>query len=381
MKVLLIGDYPLDEQESMRRFTDLMQSGLEAAGQQVRVLRPKAVIGKSAGLPSGLRKWAGYADKYLLFESELRAHAQWADVVHLCVNPVYTAWMSGRPTIVTSHDILPIRCALGEFPDQRVSWSGRRHQDLILKGLSRADHIVCPSEATRQDLLRLIGHGKRRCSVVYLGLNFPYSRLDTETAWAHLSKAGLGRGPFLLHVGGNQWYKNRPAVVRIFREILGHPGTNLLKLVLAGKPCPPELRLLVANLGLRDRVVELVSVSNGLLQALYSNAEGLLFPSLQEGFGWPIIEAQACGCPVFTTGRTPMTEVGGEAAIYIDPERPDSAAALIAHALPNSDSLRQRSLANAARFTTDKMISGYVREYEHCLRRQHVGKLAQAAAL
>ena len=81
--------------------------------------------------------------------------------------------------------------------------------------------------------------------------------------------------------------------------------------------------------GLRDRVIELTNITNEDLRALYSKATALLFPSLREGFGWPIIEAQACGCPVFTSDRVPMTEVGGDAAIYLDPTDPRPAPRLL----------------------------------------------------
>ena len=84
----------------------------------------------------------------------------------------------------------------------------------------------------------------------------------------------------------------------------------------------------------KTQVRELVSVQNEDLRALYSTATALLFPSFQEGFGWPIIEAQACGCPVITSNRTPMTEVGENAAIYINPDSPEEAAREIAKHFP-----------------------------------------------
>merc|ERR1711912_68703 len=95
----------------------------------------------------------------------------------------------------------------------------------------------------------------------------------------------------------------------------------------------------------------------------YSSATALLFPSLQEGFGWPIIEAQACGCPVFTSNRPPMTEVGGEAALYINPNNPETAAKKIASILPRLADFKEKSILNAQRFTTEKMLSSYSQVY------------------
>jgi glycosyltransferase involved in cell wall biosynthesis len=90
----------------------------------------------------------------------------------------------------------------------------------------------------------------------------------------------------------------------------------------------------------------------------------MIFPSFQEGFGWPIIEAQACGCPVATSNRPPMNEVGGNAAIYIDPDNPESAAAAVQRALSRIDGIRELSLANAARFKCSTMIDSYLSLYD-----------------
>jgi glycosyltransferase involved in cell wall biosynthesis len=116
--------------------------------------------------------------------------------------------------------------------------------------------------------------------------------------------------------------------------------------------------------GLADKVVELQGVGNEDLGALYSSAVASLFPSLQEGFGWPIVEAQACGCPVFTSNRAPMTEVGGNAAVYFDPTQITSAADTIIQHLPRVQEMRQAGLENAKRFRTEAMIAGYVALYQ-----------------
>jgi glycosyltransferase involved in cell wall biosynthesis len=176
--------------------------------------------------------------------------------------------------------------------------------------------------------------------------------------------------PYILHVGGNQWYKNRPGVVRIFRELAAmEPFTNA-RLVMAGKPFPPDLRALVDRTGLADRILSVTGTSNEELEALYSNAIALLFPSLEEGFGWPIAEAQACGCPVITTRRNPMAEVAGDAAIYIDPEDPGGPAA-VAHTivagmgrnLEHREALRSAGFRNVTRFEEGRIASEYCEFY------------------
>ena len=104
-----------------------------------------------------------------------------------------------------------------------------------------------------------------------------------------------------------------------------------------------------------DALLEAVGLSNEQLEGLYSCALALLFPSLEEGFGWPILEAQACGCPVVTTDRAPMNDVAGGAAILIDPTQP-AAAGMIAEGLRDTTRLRSDGLRNAASYTAERMF-------------------------
>jgi glycosyltransferase involved in cell wall biosynthesis len=97
----------------------------------------------------------------------------------------------------------------------------------------------------------------------------------------------------------------------------------------------------------------------------------LLFPSWEEGFGWPIIEAQACGCRVLTSNRQPMMEVGGEGAVYADPEDLGALASAMGRLLDappaNRQALVDCGLRNAARFSTEQMIYGYAELYRRLL--------------
>ncbi len=114
--------------------------------------------------------------------------------------------------------------------------------------------------------------------------------------------------------------------------------------------------------GLGDSVFELHDVAEEDLRALYSRAEALLFPSFEAGYGWPVAEAQACGCPVGTSNRAPMTEVGGEAATYFDPLDPESAVTAVGSVLGT----RGRHPVST-RFSAAAMVEGYLTLYERLL--------------
>ena len=370
MKILLIGNYADDHQESMLRYAGMLEGALKERGHEVRLVQPPVVFGQLVSTHSPLKKWLGYIDKLLLFPRQLRRRAAWADIVHICdhSNAVYSIAVSNRPSVVTCHDLLAIRGALGEFPENNTGWSGRIYQALIRRGLRKSPVIVCDSYATRQDVVRLIGKDRNDSRVVYLGLNYPYHPMERNAVAQHLSKLGLSQDrDFLLHVGGNQWYKNRLGVLRIFKYLLNSPGASHLHLVLAGKPWTVEMRNYVREHGIESRVTELPGVSNEELRALYSTTKGLLFPSLCEGYGWPVLEAQACGSPVFTSNRAPMNEIGGSCAVYIDPQDPVQAAQCVAEALASARGGGEAAIRNAGRFTLEQMTNEYIAIYQDIL--------------
>ena len=323
-------------------------------------------------LPSatGLGKWLGYMDRFLLFRPLLKQAAEWAEVVHICdqANAVYIPWLNRKPHVVTCHDMLAIRSALNEVAEHTTGPTGKVFQRWILTGLKQARHVACVSRATSDDLLRLTGVDAGRVSIVRNGLNYPYQPMGKKLSLYHLEQIGLTDAePFFMHVGSNEWNKNKEGLLRIFCQLNRLEAGKKWHLVLAGHNLTDGLRFLAQEIGISDRIRETPKVTNDQLRALYSSTEGLIFPSLAEGFGWPIIEAQACGCPVFTSDRTPMTEVGGNGAVYFDPLNENGAARMICNALQHKDFIRKLGFRNAMTYSTGTMIADYVDCYRYVL--------------
>jgi glycosyltransferase involved in cell wall biosynthesis len=363
MKVLLIGNYVHNQQPSMDRFSELLRGLYVGHGHDAHLLQPTAVFGQLSPGAEGLGKWLGYIDRFLLFGSQLRREVEWADVVHICdqANSVYAPRLMGKPHLVTCHDMFAIRSALGEIPANPTGWTGRIFQRWILSSLRKAQRVVCVSEQTCRELISVAGLAPERTAVVPNALNYPFRPMPAEDCRVRLRELGATEPvPFFAHVGGNQWYKNRAGVVRIFAHLAALPQFAEHHLILAGKPWSRELRLLIDHVGLAERVREWVDISNEELRALYSAADALIFPSLREGFGWPIVEAQACGCPVFTSDRAPMTEVGADAAAYFDPGDPQGAARVVAERIADAAAMSRRGLENAKRFSSASMLAGYL---------------------
>lgn len=368
MRVLLVGNYEPDHQESMQRYASWLEKILKARGHQVALIKPCPFFSNLSSHP-GLSKYLGYLDKFLIFPWHLRRLAKTFDLVHVLdhSNSMYLRVVRGKPNLITCHDLLAIRAAQGEFSESPTGWSGKLLQRWILSGLRRARHVLCVSTKTANDLKALTGETGAHDRIVYNSINWNYQP-GAPFPSGFASKLGLRAGQrYLLHVGSTSWYKNRPGVVRIFAQLATMEEFSTTVLVMVGKAWGAALRILIREEQLSNRIVEAGSVSNEELQALYGNALALLFPSLEEGFGWPILEAQACGCPVVTTGRPPMSEVAGDAAILIDPENIPAAAALIASGLQRREQLRADGFRNLARFDQEVIADQYCSFYKAVL--------------
>ncbi|WP_245844426.1 glycosyltransferase family 4 protein [Nibricoccus aquaticus] len=381
-KIVLVGNFLPDRQESMVRFERALADGFTARGFALEAIRPEPRFVKLGPKYryGGLPKYLGYLDKFALFPRRLRhlaRHAAPGTVFHITDhgNAVYAPHLRSVPLLVSVHDLLQIRSARGEFPQNRIGRSGAKYQEWILRNLARLRAAACISQKTRSDLQQLTGLADASVAVVPMSLNYPYRPLPSTEAAPLLARA-LARHhlrwpaaesatppPFLFCIGGAQWYKNRTGLIQIFAALRRLPGNHPRTLVYVGPAFDSEQQAIIDQHCLRESIIRLPGVDNEELRATYSLATGLLFPSWEEGFGWPIAEAQACGCPVFTTHRAPMTEVGGSGATYFDPTDPAAAAAIIAASLNDPAPLRAAGLLHARRWDLQAMLDAYLHLY------------------
>ncbi|HEV2840273.1 MAG TPA: glycosyltransferase family 1 protein [Chthoniobacterales bacterium] len=369
--VLLIGNYPPDRQQSMSRFALMMLDGLAAAGVPAELIEPQPFFGRFRYAGRFVTKWLAYVDKFVLFPLRLRRRLKSAPaVVHICdhSNAMYARRIQGIPVVISCHDLLAVRGALGEQTDCPASLTGKLLQRWIVAGLRTATVVACVSKATLEDVRRLVarGEGRPKLELIPLALSYPYRKISTDEAQGRLAQISLLKPgiPFVLHVGSNLRRKNREGVLRIFAQCKGQ-WNGLL--VFAGEPLSEALRSLGRQLGVLDRVVEVPDATSEVLEALYNCATAFLFPSRFEGFGWPIIEAQACGCPVICGDRAPLPEVAGDAGLIHPVEDEESFAAGIIRLTDPEERARwsAKSLRNAQRFSTERMIAEYLSAYQN----------------
>jgi glycosyltransferase involved in cell wall biosynthesis len=378
VKILILSNYALSNNQSMMRFADLLVQGLSARGHRVEVLRPSPVLGRLFPKGSSIGKLIGTVDRFIIFPLSLRFRSFDADVLHIPDhgNAVYLSRLSSIPNVVTCHDVQPYRSARGEIAENKLGIFGRIYQEWVLSWLKRSQYLPCVSETTLREWEQLTGTtSSANTSVIDPALTYPYAPMSKDEAGTRLHRLlGERELPFVIHVGSNVWYKNRVGVARIFDALVDHEEFRDARLVVAGRHLTPEVRNWLVARGHGGRLQELGPVEDEDLRALYSSASLLLFPSLLEGFGMPIIEAQACGCLVATSNRSPMREAGGNGTILIDPVDSEAAAAAIVERWPARETIKLDGLANAKRYAVDTMISRYIELYAQAAKAGTVGQ-------
>jgi glycosyltransferase involved in cell wall biosynthesis len=360
--------------QSMPRFAKMLSEGMEALGHSVSTWSPEPFFFKLAPIQA-LKKWLGYIDQYLVFPFQVRKRLKFCDpdVLFVFADQALGPWVPlvrNRPHVIHCHDFLAQRSALGEIQENPTGWSGRLYQAFIRKGYKKGKNFISVSKKTREDLLAFLHTAPKCCEVVYNGLTQDFVPQDPTFSRQLLSeKKGINLTlGYLLHVGGNQWYKNRRGLLEIYNAWRAFPG-NTLPLLLIGPKPGASLLAAYDKSPFQSDIHFLAGVEDELICPAYSGASALIFPSLAEGFGWPIAEAMASGCPVITTNEAPMSEVAGNAACLIG-RRPqhvaeingwaNDAALKINELLGLSVEARQhfvqKGIVNAARFNTGQAI-------------------------
>lgn len=254
---------------------------------------------------------------------------------------------SHLPTIVTIHDLVWLKAA------ETMNWQTWLGERAFMKAsLKRANHILADSEATAKDVIEFYSGAAGRVDVVYPGL----TTLPSQNGRAFVPVDDQGRQHrYALFVGTVEPRKNLARLLQAFASI--KPSSLCgLKLVIAGGQGwrMGDLSSLIAQHRLQDRVILTGHVSDAELARLYASADFLLMPSIYEGFGFPIIEAQSFGVPVITSNCSSMPEVAGKAAICVNPHNTSEIAEAILRLASDEDlraELSAESRKNASRFS------------------------------
>lgn len=233
----------------------------------------------------------------------------------------------------------------------------------------RADRVIAISSASANDIAGHLRVSPERIDVVPLGFGTP-QRIAPTPEGELRNRLRLGEGPILLNVGVQKVHKNQLRLVQALPAVReAHPGTQL---VLAGGRTPygDTLREEAFRLGLDDAVLLPGYVDGADLEGLYAAASAFVFPSLNEGFGLPLLEAMGRGVPVVTSASSSMPEVAGDAALLVDPTSPEAIADATVRVL-GDDALRRRLVAagrtRPGDFTWERAAKGTLASWRRAL--------------
>jgi len=309
-------------QQSMPRFAKMLADGMKIRGHNVKIWSPQPRFSRLP-VPGALRKWMGYIDQYIIFPIEVRRNLSdcHSDTLFVFADNALGPWVpliASRPHVIHCHDFLAQKSALGQVPENKTKWTGRLYQAYIRRGYSRGQNFISVSNKTQSDLHQFLSFVPKKSEVVYNGLNqsfFPRPQTEARRLLGNRIQLDVTSG-FLLHVGGNFWYKNRLGVIEIYDSWRAKNSGNI-PLLLVGEVPSEELVVRKSRSPYNSDIHWLTGIEDEFVRLAYAGASIFLFPSIAEGFGWPIAEAMASGCLVITTDEAPMTEVAGTAGFFI----------------------------------------------------------------
>jgi glycosyltransferase involved in cell wall biosynthesis len=345
--VLVVGAH-WDRGPSMRRYTDALHDAYNELGVSVRTVSPSRRLSARSSRP-GLRKAAGYIEQLLLFPIELILRRRRGELLHFAdhSDALLALLFPRRWTVlVTCHDLIAVRAAKGEIPEHRARWSGRIYQRLVLAGLRRARLVLAVSRATETDVKRLVSSPPTVVVPVPLAPAF-------EAAGA---RGPREPAPYVIVVSGSGYRKRREHAVRTWlklRQTEALCGTHLL---IVG---PPLEGAVVASVPAEaaDQLKVVAGVTDEELARLYRRATALLQVSRYEGFGWPIVEANACGTPALCSESEVFREVGGDAAVFVSDDLDREDWERVAREL-TEDGRSDRAWENSERFGFKTFVKG-----------------------
>ncbi len=307
-------------------------------------------------------------NNYIFFDKKVPKDA---DVVHY---PYFDPYFPVLPlfkkykTVVTVHDLIPIKYS-DKFPSGikgKLKWE---YNKILLKGV---DAVIADSKASKKDVIRLVGVSEEKVQVGYLAADSRYKKIDlSEKEKETFSKKYNLPDKFFLYVGDVTWNKNLPALVRAFKK-------TPYNLVLAGKalgekefdtnnPWNLPRAQMHREMGSGKQFSVLGFISDEDLVSIYNMALCLVMPSLDEGFGLPVLEAMQSGCPVITSLEGSLPEVGGDAVEYVDANSELSIASSLKKVYEDKElrlKLSEKGLIQAKKFDIESSMKSIISAYE-----------------
>jgi glycosyltransferase involved in cell wall biosynthesis len=357
-RVLLLRGLEDPARPSMRRFGVEFEHALRAS--ETALVENSVVLA-----PLGVGRVDPYLARYVREPLAVARRRHTAAIFHLMDHSLghLAALTPPARTVITCHDLMLLRASEGTAGFRARPWSTVRFA-WSTSFARRVARVVCTTEAMKADVVRLRAVPPERVSVVPNGVGDQFRPLGA--AVRERVRAALGiSGPVILHVCSGQPYKNVSATLRVLAAV--RSAEIDARLVRVGAPLTRAERALCSELRVDRAVLELGVVPEARLVEIYNAADVLIFPSFAEGFGWPPLEAMACGTPVVTSEDPAIVEVVGDAGLHADARDVTGLAGAIRSLLSDPElARRMRALGRdrAAGFSWAATAKGYGAVYE-----------------
>lgn len=277
-------------------------------------------------------------------------------------------WLDKDKTVVTCHDLIPLKILPNGQEGEKDQFARQTFRKSVAQ-IREVRMVLADSKATKKDLVEMLGVAEDKIKVVYLGRNevFKPRGKDKEI----VARLNLPEKPLLLHVGHNLDYKNIEGLFKSLQIL--KEGKSRFHLVKVGPEFSLNQRQLIRELDLQEEITNVGNLSEKDLIALYNSVDILVYPSLVEGFGLPVVEAMSCGLPVVVSKGTSLEEISGSDAQLVDALDPESIAAGVRTILEmdpkdlvkrREDSVRQAFKFNWEK-TAQETYQVYQEIYEH----------------
>lgn len=259
----------------------------------------------------------------------LHAINRWNDITHIRTqpfdvfhatyyNPYFLPYLNGLnrkvPLVITFLDMIHEKLS-HQFPELAQDKAIVKQKRLLA---DRADRLIAVSESTKRDVVEILNVDPDKIDVIYHGSSFALSGSSAQREAVQDDKSR-----YLLFVGRRGGYKNFDGMLRGIAPLLKREKMRLI--CAGGGPFTSDESSIMQLAGVSG-LIRQQSATDVELRQLYGGAFAFIFPSLYEGFGIPILEAMACGCPCILSNQSSLPEIGGNAALYFDTENPDSLA-------------------------------------------------------
>ena len=354
LRVTWLPAHPSEGSVSMARYWRELHDASRMSAKDVDVRCPLGSPTSEIRRPSRLKRiW----HRYVAYPRAVRNFVD-TPIVHILDHSSAHLIPSVPPetkVVVTVHDLIPLYSQNGLTDRQRSRYRA------VVQNLQHADLLVADSQYTASRLQSLLNIPERKIVVVAQGVDAEAFR--GIGVLPDVLRQLLPR-PIILSIGSTQPRKNLELLPDVFGRVRQKIGD--ICLVRVGNLLKPGLREHLTSVLGKDCLVELGHVSEEELVALYQAASALIFPSFEEGFGLPLLEAMAAGCPVVSSNSASLPEVGGDAVVYFDPCSPRGAAEALARLLRDptlADELRRLGFERASQFSWKRHFHELVRVY------------------